>query len=65
MKKVEEMKYKLTILTSLIGCAIIFDMKEKENDKKCLKEFLNKIDKYENLTHNLLENNGFYYLKFL
>lgn len=54
MKKVEEMKYKLTILTSLIGCAIIFDMKEKENDKKCLKEFLNKIDKYENLTHNLL-----------
>lgn len=40
------MKYKLTVLTSLIGCAIIFDLKEKENDKKHLKEFVNKIDKY-------------------
>lgn len=40
------MKYKLTILTSLIGCAIIFDLKEKENDKTNIKEFMNKIDKY-------------------
>lgn len=58
------MKYKLTVLTSLIGCAIIFDLKEKENDKKHIKEFVNKIDKYESITHNLLENNGFQYLKF-
>jgi hypothetical protein len=58
------MKYKLTILTSLIGCAIIFDLKEKENDKKNIKEFMNKIDKYETITHNILENNGFQYLKF-
>jgi hypothetical protein len=40
------MKYKLNALTSLIGCAIIFDLKEKEKDKKCLREFINKIDKY-------------------
>jgi len=31
------MKYKINILTSLIGCAIIFDLKEKENDNKYLK----------------------------
>jgi len=59
------MKYKLNVLTSLIGCAIIFDLKEKENDKKYLREFINKIDKYETVTHNLLENNGFHYLRFL
>ncbi len=58
------MKYKLTVLTSLIGCAIIFDLKEKENDKNHLKQFVNKIDKYQTITHNILENNGFQYLKF-
>jgi hypothetical protein len=63
-KKLEETRYKLTILTSLIGCAIIFDLKEKDNDKASLKEFINKIDKYETITHNILENNGFQYLKF-
>lgn len=25
---------------------------------------MNKIDKYETITHNILENNGFQYLKF-
>lgn len=54
----------MTILTSLIGCAIIFDLKEKDHDKATLKEFMNKIDKYETITHNILENNGFQYLKF-
>lgn len=32
-RKLDDLKYKLTVLTSLIGCAIIFDIKEKENDQ--------------------------------
>lgn len=27
--KIDDMKYKLNVLTSLIGCAIIFDVHEK------------------------------------
>jgi hypothetical protein len=51
------MKYKLNVLASLIGCAIIFDIKEKDSDKKHVQEFMNKIDRYEMVTHHLLENN--------
>lgn len=63
--KIEEMKYKLNVLTSLIGCAIIFDVHEKEKDKKHLKEILNKIDKYEHITNHRMDNNVFQYLKIL
>ena len=62
---IDELKYKLNVLTSLIGCAIIFDVHEKEADKKNMKEILNKIDKYEHLTHNRMDDNVFQYLKIL
>ncbi len=63
-RKLEEARYKLTVLTSLIGCAIIFDLKEKDRDKASLKEFINRIDNYHTITHNILANNGFQHFKF-
>jgi hypothetical protein len=59
------MKYKINALTSLIGCAVIFDVEGKDRDKSYLKEILNQIDSYENLTHNRMDNNIFQYLKIL
>ena len=59
------MKYKINALTSLIGCAVIFDVEGKDKDKIYLKELLNQIDSYANLTHNRMDNNIFQYLKIL
>lgn len=33
LTKIDEMKYKINALTSLIGCAVIFDVQGKDKDK--------------------------------
>jgi len=59
------MKYKTNALTSLIGCAVIFDVEGKDRDKIHLREIMNQIDSYENLTHNRMDSNILQYLKIL
>jgi hypothetical protein len=56
--KIDGLKYKLNVLTSLIGCAIIFDINAKDKDKKCINEVLNRIDKFEYLISSKINCNG-------
>ena len=49
------MKEKLKAMTSLIGCAIIFDMNQKDRDKQAIREFMNRLNHNQWLAHNLLD----------